>query len=84
MDDKTMLELARDELSRCQSECAALRLWAESLEKEWLTREQWRLFDGGMRVEQARIHAEAQLNQARAATLAAGMKTEAAAEKEEK
>lgn len=80
MGDKTMLELAHDELARCQREREALRLWAEAMEKDWLTREQWRLVDGGMRVEQARIHAETQLNQAKVATIAAGMKSEAAAE----
>lgn len=40
--------------------------WCELLEKAWLQEKRGKLIDSGMKIEQARIHAETQLAQAKA------------------
>lgn len=65
-----MLWLEAD-LERSRKECERLRAWAESLENDWVIRERCALINGGMRVEQACIHAETRLKMAKVAALSA-------------
>lgn len=66
------LKADKAELERSRMECEGLLAWAESLEAEWLRAEQLALIKNGMKVEQARIHAETRLKLAKVAALSAG------------